>query len=973
MNKLSGMFALLMFSVCAYSASIVEYCKPYTAVSQIAVDLKKPFIQYFLDVETMQSKRKAISIIGDEIVVSRDTIGPLVRDAANADAEIESVRLDGRIVRFVGPLSLVNASIQVFADEVIFSDGSAIVLLPDKNSKITIAARQTTLADSGFRHFDVHARKTQGATDDFSDISQILQIYSDRLLVGSAEVPPSQLQKKLSERFSRYPFSDFTKKIDAVAGGDGHEHWVALQKKEAVGWPAYSVGVLKAAFRVAPFDDCTREGISGELNSLLPTLKDIASGSVVFDTYSILDSIKGGVDLEGNGPAFATVRPLADLLNELGDYGSGGKKTAALDFYINILANSVANTPIDLQLQRQQTSELSEKVRQSTIDYQNTNGELINIQSSIDATVALLRDQQAAYKARETRLEQYADELKKGAQDRAQIISALSTAGAIATTAYSGNPQTGAAVGGVIYTVGMSTEGRKPFESLSAGVQFASAIQGPLASISKTVADIKTSRATYGMFIESFNLQNITIKSEVDVPVANPKPGQAATTKLTRDDALKDLAEKGRALKSGIDDLEKVYKDFVPQPSPVPAVVEEDSSLKELASQVATTLEQAKTLTIRLDAAQRKMQEQSTALATNAEQLSRMSNLPVQNEARRRMLGQMAIDGSREELSSFASIVDQVRRISIVEFREPLPVSASQIQNAFASEQLEEGLSKQSVLSQKEVGALYLDLLTRRKTQIIFLANFVSSASKRQFEQYVQNRGGAPTIVLATEEISDSDGAPPNDRRFIRQLNQLVESQFKARKDPVKLQALQSRQIELPLDVRNKIDQRFPARLLQIVITDIRPRYNLGGGDIVFRVEVERVGNLRKAAVPNPPNTPVSNLAERSCAVARPANEALDCFSVDLRAKTTPPEYQFLPFEYTVGTIIGGRAFVPTPAQSFWYLRPGDTAPSTGRTMLVTYSPAEARMFLRVRLDPRTSWATAPVFKRLTVSAEVFQ
>ncbi|HMZ56933.1 MAG TPA: hypothetical protein PLT48_18950, partial [Nitrospira sp.] len=68
-----------------------------------------------------------------------------------------------------------------------------------------------------------------------------------------------------------------------------------------------------------------------------------------------------------------------------------------------------------------------------------------------------------------------------------------------------------------------------------------------------------------------------------------------------------------------------------------------------------------------------------------------------------------------------------------------------------------------------------------------------------------------------------------------------------------------------------------------------------------------------------------------------------------------------------------GSALSKSAAQSFWYLTTADSPPSTGRTMMVTYPPAEARMYLRVRLDPNTSWDNAPRIEKLTVTAEIFQ
>lgn len=972
-RTLASLCLSVAFLPSGYAASMVEYCKPYTSVSQLAVDLKKPFIQYALAIEEGSGGRKIITITGDELLLNRETLGVIVRSAASADRTIESIRLHGRVVRFSGAIPMIEGAIEALANEIIFEDGASLSLLPNAGSGITLAAPSITLAESGFQHFDVRARQLPGKRDDFSDLGNVLTIAAERIVVGGVAVPDDQVRGTLARRFSRYPLTDFASKIDLATGAAGHQRWAALHKGKTPTWPQYSLATLRAAFRVAPFDDCTKEDITAAIKALLPVLNEVAGADITFEAQTILDSINGGVDLEGNGPAFASNRPLGDLLSEINGYAPGGGKLATLDFYTNMLENSVAGTPIDAALQTAQIGQLTENVRRATVDYQNTDNELVALQSSIGATLSLLADQHAAYKVRETRLKDHERDLKKGAQDRAQLISALSTTAAIAVTAYTGSPQTGSAVGGVIYAVGESGEGKPPFASLSAGIQFANAIQVPLSSMSTTVSELKASRGNYAKFIESFTLSNVTIKSDIDVPVKNPKPGEPGTTKLTRDAALKDLKDKGKALKDGVGALQKVYNDFTPKPSPISAVLEDDDSLKDLAQRIAATLEDAKKLTVALDAVQRRVQEQSVALVSNAERLSRLTNLPVANEARRKVYGQLAIEGARDEIAQFGTLVDQIRRLSIVEFRAPLPVDPVQVQNTFVAEQIDKGFDQSTVISNRDVGKVYVDQLNARKLQVNFLAGFIARASERQFRQYVQDRGNAPSVVMATEEITDSVGSPPGNRRFMRQLNELIDEQFHALGNPSKLQYLYARQLELPLNVREKLDQRFPARLLQVVITDLRPKYNLGGGDLVFRVEVDRVGNLRRAALADPAEVRKTNIEDRTCASKTQNRAAPDCFSVDLRPKTTPPESNYLPFEYTVGTILSGGAFRPTPPPSFWYIKSGDTLPSTGRTMMVSYSPAEARMFLKVRLDPRTNWANAPVFNRLTVSAEVFQ
>lgn len=964
--------ALLFWSYASFSKDIVEYCKPYTAVSQISVNLKKPFIQYQLSVEDLPTGKKAVVITGDQLIINRENMGVIVRAAASVDNSIESIKFDARIVRFVDTVPIANGSLTVLADEIEFADGSSIAMLPNATTKLTFAARKITLSQTGFKHFDVRARQGK-KRDDFSDIASIMTLSADQLFAGTNLISDAEVKLHLAKRFTRYPVTDFSSKIDSAVSQSGHLRWVALERSSSVQWPRYTIAVLKSAFKVSPFDDCTRDDIRSQLSALRPTMLEVAEAGTIFDAQIIVDSADRGIDLDGNGPAFATVFPLGTLLAKVKEYEPNGAGLAALDFYSSALAASAASTPVEESTQNALVAQLNEKIRDASIQYSNTDNELTAVQTNISASLSNLTIQEGAYKVREARLKEHAEDLKRSKQDKAQLISALSTAAAIATTAYTGSPQTGSAVGGIVYAVGDSEAGKKPFESLSAGIQFANAIKGPLSSVSKTISEIQASRETYSKFIDSFTLSNITIKKQVTVPVTNPGPGGTAVKTVSYDEALRDLAAKGQAMKDGIDGLEKVYKDFTARPSEVSPEVEEDDSLRTLAKNIADTLEGIKLLTLKLDALQRTMQEQSAALVSNAEQLSKITTVPIQNEARRRFYEQLAIEGTREELAKFAGLIEQIRRVSIVEFWRPLPIGTDQLQNLFVSQETDSGFDENFVLASKSVATKYLDLVNSRKQQVQFLARFVGGASEKQFNSYVQERGAGPNIELATEEISGSAGAPQNARRFITQLNQLISEQYHARKDPQQLQRLYDRQLELPLDVREKLDPHFPIRLLQVVITDIRPKYNLGGSDLTFRVEVDRVGNLRKSTNKSASGNNNVTLATRTCATPQVVEPPLDCFSVDLRAKTTPAESQRLPFEYTIGTIVSGHAYIRTRAQSFWYLRPGDSAPSTGRTMMVTYPPAEARMFLKVRLDPRTSWESIPVFNRLTVSAEVFQ
>lgn len=950
------------YSPVSHSASIVEYCPPYSGVAQLEVDVKQPFLQYSLSVVDQADGRHVVTIVADDIRVDVKTLGALIRNASSFDPAVAKIVLQARRIRVAEHLALVNASIVLDAQEVVFEDGAAITLLPDANSRLTIFARRIELASSGFRHFDVRARvQTNGSRDTFADIATLLEVRAESLTTGNQPISEANANSELARRFTRYPISDFTPKLITKLGPSGLADWIDHTRQFSE-WPKYSVAVLRSAFKVAPFSPKVRKDIVALLDEQIPVLEKVAHSEDLFDARSIRDAARAGTDLLGNGPAFAPNRPLGQLLKDVADYEVSGKKLAALDFYIDALAEASNGTPIPQGALDRQVGSLNDQIRQTTIAYQNTNNDLVNLQAEIKAITDLIDTQRAAYAAREKRLKEHAEELQKGKQERAQIISGLSTAAAIATTAYTGNPQTGAAVGGVIYAVGNSTEGKPAFESLSAGYQFASAIQKPLESVNGALGDLKSSRETYGNFIDSFSLTNITIKQEIDVPNPSAQPGQPQTTKLKRDDALRKLGDQATKLNAGLDDLLAVYKKFTPAPSPISSELEEDDSLKQLASNLSASLDDAKLLAIKLDAVQRTLQEQMVLLASSSERAAKLASIPAANEARRKMLGTLALEGARDELADFVSLLDSLRRVSIVEFRAPLPVAPGQIQNAYIMERVGQGFDPTAVLDAQSVGQHYIDLLKARKLHVTLLAGAVGRASKKQLSDYVESQGRTPYISYPTEDFVNAPGSSARTRRFFQQLNQLLAEQFSALKDPARLGVLQARQLELPFDLRRKIDQRNPARLLQVALTGIEYSGTMSGGDLVFRVEVERVGNLRKAS-----------RADGLQAVTAITGDTMECFSVDLRPKTTPFDAYFLPSEFTVEQIRRGGGYTKTKAQSFWYLTPSDPSPSTGRTMMVTYPPAEARMYVKVRMDPDVNWAGPPVISRLKFTAEIFQ
>lgn len=958
--------------------SEVEYCPAYTTLAQTVVDLKKPFGQYLLSV-TDAADRRVINITADDVVFDRATFGSLIRGPGAADATLRSVKLNARKITIKEALSLIDGSLEIIADQIVFEGGARISILPGSSAKISLIARSLHLAADGTRHFDVRSRYYgNGSEETYADIPLLLDVAAESLYSGSTKLPVSSAPEELNRRFTRAILFDFRPKIRLRLDALGKEYWEDALRASP-DWLRYSMAVWRAAFKVSPFDDCLREDLRKILESYLPIYQAVAPGDSTFELLSTLAALGTSVskidkvDIDGNGPAWVPNRPLGQLLNDLREYRVGGRRLETIDFSISMLRAAAKDAPIPEGELNSQTSTLSDQIRQSMLEFQNTSNELIEISAKLSANAGNLDSLRIAYKEREDRLKAHAEDLKKGAQDRAKIVSALATAASVVATAYTGTPATGAAVGGVIYAVGAAAQGRDTWTSLSQGIQFGAAIQGPLDGLKGAIDDGNKTRALYKEFVESFTLSNITIKEEIELP--NPEdPGKP--TIIKRDNAIKTLGEKASKIKAGIDNVLTVYQEFVPQPAPIPPVLEEDHDLKHYGEQMVIALAEAKDLTLKVEALQRTSQEQQLRLVQSSEKLARLKAQPATNEARRLEYGQLALEIARDAQADFAKLLDLVRRVTLVEFRQALPIDPKLLQSAYVSETISAGFDPAKTLDGAAALNQYISLLEDRRKNLVLLSEFGARAAQRQLEMYIERRGRTPLVNLPTVELTGGQNSPREEIRFIAELNRLLRDQYNARTDVNALASMYSRRIEIPFDIASKLDPRFPARLLQVAVTEVRHPGKLSGGDLVFSIDVERIGNLRLAksfTVINRMQKKIAPIAVNQRQCARSVISDMECFSVDLRDKATPEANYFIPFEATVGQIKSGTSIRRTEAQSYWYIAPGDVQPSTGRTMLVTYPPAEARMYLRVRLDPDAQWLGPPTIDLLAISAEVFQ
>ncbi|CAN7331981.1 hypothetical protein [Rhizobacter sp. LjRoot28] len=965
--------------VLSLAQSPVEYCEPYNNVVQLTLDPDKPFLQYALSV-TNQGAKREVQIVADELRITRAMLGSLIKFAAAFDPSITSFRLDARRISFVESLAFRDARITFVSEEIDIASTAVLSLLPSAVSRINLSANTLRLNRDGIRHFDVRFR---GQDDDLSDVPRILEVAASSIMVDDTKLSAIEATDFLSQRFTLAPLYDFRPKIGVLTNAEGRAAWEAETKQAE--WPSYSIAVWRASMTVAPFDRCLHQFIRTNLDKYKPLLENVVAARQSFEMNAMLAAMDRGTDLQGNGAAWLTNRPLSQLVKDIAEYETKGPGVSAMDFYIDVLERAAKDTPPDPSAVQNAIAEQESKVQGISLEYQSVSQRLGEQSVRLRSTLTYLDVLNAEYQAREQRLKQYAEDLKQGAQDRAQIISALSTAASIAATAYTGNPATGAAVGGVITAVGGHVSGQSAWTSLSNGYKFYTAVQGPLKSMSGAINELKNSRDTYEQFIESFKLTNITIKEYIDVPVVDPKPGQPTTKRLTRDEALKDLDGKTKSLYASLTDAYGVYEKFVPPPSDVPIAIEEDESLKALAESIATNLEAVKETTKQVEALTRSADEKQLELTGVAEKLVTLRTMSIADEQKRRELVRVAFDGMRDELARFTSRADLIRRASIVEYRAPVPINVDHLQRAFLMQELDSSFDPTQALDSGRVLEQYVKLLRERREYAILLAGRIRRAAQQQFEEFVESRGRTPLVNLATEQYSSSIFDSPERQEFMRMVNATLREQYHARGDSARLALLYRRRLEIPFSIKRKIDARFPARLLKVGILEADSRSRFADTDLILTIDVERVGNLRQSADiaapekdPPPMSSALIQVARRPSALAvceRPV-ASTSCFAVDLRPKTTPPENYFVPYEFTIGQVRRGVSFVPTPQQSYWYLDKGDSAPNQGRSMMVTYPPAEARMYLRMRLNvqsPQHWWNSPPELRRLVIGTEVFQ
>ncbi|MGZ5440292.1 MAG: hypothetical protein ACXW4P_04080 [Thermoanaerobaculia bacterium] len=931
-------------------------CAPYNIASKTALNPVAPYLPLMVSVGARSAgPGSEVHVIGDEVIVTREMLGNLIKKPIAIDVNLKSLTIDARRIVLREPLAFADADIRLIAHEIEFEKGGVITLIPGPSRPIRIFAERLAFSDPRYRHFDIRPRKKG---DDFADIPTMLQISVNELRMAGAIVSPADAPGFLAKRFTLAPIFDFQPKIDPRLEATGLQEWLAEMKSAE--WPEYSVGVWRAGFRVTPFDPAHVAQLKPTLARYDALLSGVARARVLFELRALRTALESGVDADGNGPAFANITPLSNLRREVKKYTiPHAERLAILDSLRELLVSARDKTPVN---NRPLLAAATQNIQALADEQRRARFRLADIANEIDAQQLALQSTTDAYKAREAALLQHVEDLKRGAQSRQQLISGLATAVSIVTTAYTGSPQAGALAGGLVIAIGASGAGKNTVQSLAAGYEFFNAVKGPLETSKTALRELDSSRRLYDQFITSFTIGNVTIKEFIEVPVPGPPP---TTKKITREEALRELGDKGKAVFTGANDIIKVYKDFSPTVQ-VPSNVEEDNDLKTLAAEITNGLEKVKKLTLELEALQRSSADLDRRLVAETERSAQLAAVAITNEGERRALLKLVLSLLRDEVARFADTLGTIRRISLLEYREDLPVDPEEIRRLFVAAEVSKSFDPTKILNETDVLNQYIAFIESTQTYVQLLATRVDNAMARQFETYIARRGTGPAIAYISHTYARRLFRETADGHFLGEVNRVLREQFAARKEPARWRAHAEHRIRVPLDLSERVSGSYPLRFIQAAIVGAGGTRMRSANDVMFTLELARVGNFRQRALRE---------AEQSSSAAGPCGcrPGDACYSVDFRAKESRPDQYYWWRDMSLADIRAGNTLLRSPDLSYWFLDPADTSPTSGRSVAVNYPPAEAEMYLRVRLDPNTADVVAPQLSRLTVKLEVFQ
>lgn len=960
--------AICHFMMLVASASNAQTsCPPYQLANPITKDdkaanpaqtLSAPFTTIFLRVTDDTNGRKIVNVTGDTISINEATLGALVKQPAFSDKQISKIRIDARNIVIDGPLSVYDGDIELVADTLEFRPNGSLTILPQTQGTLSITAISIKFPANDYQFIDYRPRElTNSSIDTFPDIQTLLTLKTNKISVGTNQIPDDDALLFLAKQFTLSEFFDFSSKISIAVGANGLEQTYTKLASEA-NWPKFTVDSWRSQFRINPYSATQNKMLVSAISENDQVIARVADAETQYNLDALRGFITAGSDSYGNGPAWATTFPLSYWLSELEKYSiangsaANGTKQDAIAATIELLDQlgaQISITPTKI------LNSASSDLNQLESSYDTTTKKLDDQSTKIDQLTKELDAVQNQFQQRRVVLTNKQAQIKKGKKDRQEVISGLGTAVAVVVTVYSGSPQAGAAAGGVVIAIGNSAEGQPAISSLQQGYQFSQQIKGALEGAKGAADDLRQSRDMYKGFVTSTGATDITIEQQITVQTGNPPTDRV----VTRSEALQNLGSQSAKFASSMKGLWDVYANYKPPPSDGSVEIEQDDELIQLGERLRLKLEEIKTASQNLEASQRRAADEQAKLVRLTERIALLKNAKIANEGERRVLMMAALDILQEEFSNFFYVISQIRNISLLEYGEGLTVDNALLLSAVQSEHISATFNPTKSLNDKAVTEEYLSYAKGRSTQVSVLADGVRRAATDQLRQYVQRRGQAPVVSHPTTKIGRGTRSPIQEKKLIASLNKNLQEQYDLVKAfrlgdesaMTRMQNLWAIRYRIPMNVINGATMPdLPVRLMQTRVTAVSLNKKLDDSDLTFNLDVQKVGVFRSKA---------SDSKFSSCVL------------VDRRDKNSTPDQYAINQSDNLRDI---RNFQwPEKNYSFWYLAPGETVPSGGRTMIVNYGPAQADVSIGVRIDPEAAWKSTPVIFDLSIGMEVFQ
>jgi len=933
-----------------------EYCLPYSEIDKarlltIEVNAEKEFSPYVITVKDEADGRRQVNIISDHLIWSKETFGALVTTPQMADKTISSINIDARKITIEDSITLINGSVNIYADEVIFNSGGVFHLHYGPQAKMKIYTNKLFFLKDSFYPFDYRISLNP---KDFPD--KILIINASEIFFGNDRAEEDKLKKQVNYLFSFSSQFDFSPYIDIVTGPDAKKNWIAEADKHY--WPEYTTSQWESLFRISPFSLLSNAKLTEEIKELSPQLVEMGAIRALHTTHMIETSIQMHTDLDGNGAALAPIQPLSYWRKEIAKYetkqSQGAIRLLELIDSLNKLGEK--KTPEDFtNIVRNKSDEL-QKLKERIDKSGDRVTELSQLLSSKNETLQLL---QQAYHNREEVLLNAADQRQKDAKDRQAIISGISTVVSIVVTAYTGNPATGSAAGGIIY--GLADHNENPnknvITSLAAGYQFAQKIAGPLDAASKSFKALDSALREYNEFCRKpCSMNNITIEESISVSRPDPKnPGNNKIENISRKAALDDFSKKSNTANESISNIYNVYNTFKEESPKLSADLEDDKSLKEISVSILDALNEIKMIVIELESLNRELQESGNKQAKLFEDIAKLTFIQIGNAEETQAKVLFLLEAIEKEFTTFINLIQSLQRVSLYEYLEPLPISQRILKDLILNNKLTHANDREKwkdIKDEKKLINAYVKFSEERLDTMIDLAKVVVQASREQFNRFVNMRGFKPVISTIRFNYFSDDNSPNSGKAFIEQINDTLNEQYQARNDSLLFDQLSKRMIAVPYKL-NKFkvaDINYPVRFIDARISQVELQKQLNNAsEIHFQLEVGKVGNLRTLDSSN------------------------SCYSIDFRSKNTPPKNYNIPFHFTLSDIIKNTGFTLLEnLNNFWWLDP-DEDPS-GNSKYIAYPAAESRGYLKVWFDPDLIRDNeAPLIKSLAVEMRVYQ